>query len=73
VMPLFREADGRPDYLKKAPLIPESYAARAAQFGKPKYPPMTRVDGLEKPVLNREAHVPEVIDPSRGERVPANV
>jgi hypothetical protein len=34
---------------------------------------MTRVDGLEKPVLNREAHVPEVIDPSRGERVPANV
>ncbi len=73
VMPLFREADGLPDYRKKPPLIPDSYAARAAQFGTPEYPPMTRVDGLEKPDRNREAHVPEIIDLSRSRKEPATV
>jgi hypothetical protein len=73
VMPLFREADGLPDYRKKPPLIPDSYAARAAQFGAPEYPAMTRVDGLEKPIRNRESHVPEIIDPSRSRKEPATV
>jgi alkanesulfonate monooxygenase SsuD/methylene tetrahydromethanopterin reductase-like flavin-dependent oxidoreductase (luciferase family) len=73
VMPLFREPDGKPDYLKKPALIPDSYAERSAQFGKPKYPAMTRIDGLDEPVQNRESHVPELIDPSRAPKVPSVV
>ena len=73
VMPLFREADGKPDYMRKAPLVPSTVAERAAVFGKAKYPPTTHVDGLDDPILTAHAHVPEVIDPSQKAREPAIV
>ncbi len=65
LIPLFREKGGKPDYLKKAPLVPGSVAERAATFGKPKYPAMNKIDGIEHSVPREVAHIPEVIDPSR--------
>jgi alkanesulfonate monooxygenase SsuD/methylene tetrahydromethanopterin reductase-like flavin-dependent oxidoreductase (luciferase family) len=73
LLPLFREKGGKPDYLKKAPLVPGSVAERAATFGKPKYPAMNKVDGLEHSVPREVAHVAEVIDPSRNGKPAAPV
>ncbi len=64
VIPLFREPDGKPDYLRKAPLVPGSVAERAARFGKPRYPVKLKVDGLDHTLDGPAAHIAEHIDPS---------
>jgi alkanesulfonate monooxygenase SsuD/methylene tetrahydromethanopterin reductase-like flavin-dependent oxidoreductase (luciferase family) len=64
VIPLFRDRDGKPDYMKVPPLVPGTNAERAAVFGKPKHPAMLKVDGLPASIDHATAHVPEIIDPS---------
>jgi hypothetical protein len=71
LLPLFREKGGKPDYLKKAPLVPGSVAERAATFGKPKYPSLLKVDGIAGSIPRETAHVAEVIDSARNGKVTA--
>ena len=64
VMPEFREADGKPDYMRNEPLAPATYAEGSARFGEPEESARSHVTGLDELVEHRTAHVPEVIDAS---------
>jgi alkanesulfonate monooxygenase SsuD/methylene tetrahydromethanopterin reductase-like flavin-dependent oxidoreductase (luciferase family) len=60
VMPLFREAGGQPDYMKRPPAIGATSSERAAARGATTAP-MVKLDGVPRAVDTRVAHVPEVI------------
>lgn len=64
VMPEFREADGKPDYLREEPKSPRTLTEAAAQFGYPAEPARSIVTGSDELVDHRLAHLPEVIDAS---------
>ena len=64
VIPEFRDADGKPDYLRESPAAPETYAQAAAQFGRPENPARSVVTGSDELVDHRLAHLPEVIEAS---------
>jgi hypothetical protein len=64
VMPAFREADGKPDYLRAEPLAPRTRAEAAARFGRPQQEARSIVTGSEELIDHRIAHIPEVIGPS---------
>ena len=64
VMPEFREADGKPDYLRQEPMAPRTRSELAAQKGRPPEPARSRVTGTEQLIDHRVAHLPEVIDTS---------
>lgn len=73
VMPHFREADGKPDYLRTEPVAPATRSGHAAwrQHNLP-LPALSRVDGLETHLDHRVGHIAEVIDPSmRGKKIAA--
>ena len=62
VMPAFRAADGKPDYLRQEPLAPSTRSELAALKGVPPNPARSLVTGSEKLIDHRVAHLPEVID-----------
>jgi alkanesulfonate monooxygenase SsuD/methylene tetrahydromethanopterin reductase-like flavin-dependent oxidoreductase (luciferase family) len=63
VMPAFRAADGKPDYLRQEPPAPTTHAEFAARFGRPPEPARSIVTGGgDTLVEHRVAHLPEVID-----------
>jgi len=64
IMPEFREADGKPDYLREGRPSPETRTELAAQFGRPDEPARSIVTGSDELIDHRIAHLPEVIDPS---------
>ncbi len=64
VMPEFREADGKPDYLREAPKSPQTLTEASAQYGYPDEPARSVVTGADALVDHRLAHLPEVIDGS---------
>lgn len=64
VMPEFREADGKPDYLREEPPAPRTMTEASAQFGYPAEPARSIVTGSDELVDHRVAHLPEVIDAS---------
>lgn len=63
-MPEFREADGKPDYLRTDPLAPATRAQMSARFGRPAEPARSMVTGADELIDHRIAHLPEVIDPT---------
>jgi hypothetical protein len=65
VMPEFRDADGKPDYLRDEPLAPVTYSEGAARFGEPEESARSKVTGIDDLIEHRTAHVPEVIDASQ--------
>lgn len=64
VMPEFREADGKPDYLRDEPLAPQTRTEAAARFGRPPEAARSLVTGSDELIDHRIAHLPEVIDAS---------
>ena len=64
VMPLFREADGKPDYLREEQNIGATNAERAAQLGEPDNPPTAPLQGMDDVADLRTIHLPEMIDGS---------
>ena len=64
VMPEFREADGKPDYLRDEPPAPRTRTELAAQFGRPAEAARSIVTGTQELIDHRVAHLPEVIDGS---------
>ena len=64
IMPEFREADGKPDYLRDEPLAPQTRSEAAARFGRPEEAARSIVSGTDELIDHRVAHLPEVIDPS---------
>jgi hypothetical protein len=66
VMPLFRDADGQPSYMKRPSPLGATLAERAATRG-PAMAPMVRLDGVPHAVDTRRAHVPETIANAGGE------
>ena len=71
VIPEFREADGKPDYLREERLMPYTRAEAAKRFGKPDHAAQSRITGLDELVDHRTSHVPEVIDRSKGKKIAA--
>lgn len=63
-MPLFREADGKPDYLRERQKIGATNAERAAQLGEPDNPPTAPLQGMDEIPDLRTIHLPEMIDAS---------
>ena len=61
-MPVFREADGKPDYLREEANTGLSRAEVAATAGRPSGNPRSVVTGSEELIEHRLAHIPEVID-----------
>ena len=57
VMPAFREADGKPDYLRTDRLAPMTTTEFSALVGEPAEHPRARVDGREGLVDLRYAHL----------------
>ena len=69
VMPAFRDKDGLPDYQREPPLSQQSVAELAAVKGRPEETARSRVTGSGETLIeHRIAHVPEVIDPTMGDR-----
>ena len=66
VIPHFRDEEGKPDYMKRERLIGRTYAERAATVGKPAQPARSVVTGSDALIEHRQAHLPEVIDPTFG-------
>jgi alkanesulfonate monooxygenase SsuD/methylene tetrahydromethanopterin reductase-like flavin-dependent oxidoreductase (luciferase family) len=64
VMPEFRAADGKPDYLREEPLAPRTRSEMSARFGRPPEAARSLVTGSDELIDHRIAHIPEVIDPS---------
>jgi len=64
VMPEFREADGKPDYLREAPPAPQTRTEVSAQLGRPDEEARSIVTGSDELIDHRHAHLAEVIDPS---------
>lgn len=64
VMPEFREADGKPDYLREEPLAPRTRSEMAARRGRPAEEARSIVTGSDELVDHRFAHLSEVIDSS---------
>lgn len=71
VMPHFRAADGKPEYMRRQRPAPHTVGERAAVFGKPKYAAMSKVTGLDEAIDHRISHLPEIIDRSRGTKIAA--
>ena len=65
VMPHFREADGKPDYAREERPAPFTRAEHASRIGKPAFPALSNVSGMDEKVDHRVAHVAEVIDRSQ--------
>ena len=64
VFPEFREADGKPDYLRAEPLTASTRAEFVALNGRPPEEARSKVTGLDDLVDHRFSHIPEVIDAS---------
>jgi len=62
VMPAFREADGKPDYLREVEQVPSSVPEVAAARGERGQSARSLVTGAEALIDHRTAHLPEVID-----------
>ena len=64
VIPKFRDADGKPAYMKQPRLIGMTNAERAATGGEPEHPPTSLVQGMDGLADLRYVHLPEKIDES---------
>ena len=64
VMPEFREADGKPDYLREEPPSPQTMTEFSARVGRPDEEARSIVTGSDTLIDHRVAHLPEVIGPS---------
>ena len=62
-MPEFREADGKPDHLRREPPAPATRAEFAARYGRPPEEARSLVTGGGTQLVeHRLAHLPEIID-----------
>ena len=66
IMPVFREADGKPDYLREEPKTGLSRAEVSAKVGRPGGNPRSIVTGSDELIEHKVAHIPEVIDSTMG-------
>lgn len=66
IMPVFREADGKPDYLREEPNTGLTRTEVTARAGRPGGNPRSVVTGSEDLIEHRMAHLPEVIDETMG-------
>lgn len=64
VIPEFREADGKPDYLREEPNAPRTQAELSARVGRPEEAARSVVTGSDALIDHRVAHLPEVINPT---------
>jgi len=64
VMPEFREADGKPDHLRRDPLSPRTRTELSARRGRPPEEARSKVTGRDDLIDHRFAHLPEEIDAS---------
>ena len=63
-MPLFRDKDGKPEYLREEQKIGSTNAKWAAQLGEPENPPTAPIQGMDDIPDLRTIHLPEMIDAS---------
>jgi len=67
VMPKFRDADGKPAYMKEERPGVHTLGELHATAGKPDLPALSRVEGIEDGLVDhRTAHLPENIDAALG-------
>jgi alkanesulfonate monooxygenase SsuD/methylene tetrahydromethanopterin reductase-like flavin-dependent oxidoreductase (luciferase family) len=64
VIPHFREAHGQPSYKMQKRAMGTTHAEQAAEIGRPKYPGVVRVTGIDREIELAKGHVAEIIDPS---------
>lgn len=72
IMPAFREADGKPDYMREEANTGLTRAEIAATAGRPGGNPRSIVTGSDELIEHRVAHLPEVIDATMGTTGPSD-